>query len=72
MRKYLVVIILSIVTFAVSCRKEKTFSDNPSKDIRLSTDTIAFDTVFTSIGSSTRVLMIYKIEIGRASCRERV
>ena len=59
MRKYLVITILSIVVFAVSCRKEKVFSDNPSKNISLSTDTIAFDTVFTSIGSSTRVLMIY-------------
>ena len=28
-------------------------------DISLSTDTIAFDTVFTSVGSSTRILMIY-------------
>ena len=43
----------------VSCRKEIKYSDNPSKDISLSTDTIAFDTVFTSVGSSTRVLMIY-------------
>ena len=44
---------------SVSCRKEIKYSDNPSKDISLSTDTIAFDTVFTSVGSSTRVLMIY-------------
>jgi hypothetical protein len=35
------------------------YSDNPSKNISLSTDTIAFDTVFTAIGSSTRILMIY-------------
>ncbi|MCR5036721.1 MAG: hypothetical protein K6A73_05305 [Bacteroidales bacterium] len=59
MRRYLVVIILLIVVFAVSCRKEKTFSDNPSKNISLSTDTIAFDTVFTAVGSSTRILMVY-------------
>lgn len=59
MRNYLVVIILSIVVFAVSCRKERTYTDNPSKNISLSTDTIAFDTVFTAIGSSTRVLMVY-------------
>lgn len=44
---------------SVSCRKEIKFTDNPAKDISLSTDTIAFDTVFTSVGSSTRVLMIY-------------
>ena len=35
------------------------FSDDSSKNISLSTDTIAFDTVFTCIGSSTRVLMVY-------------
>ena len=59
MRKVLVFIILSIVLISVSCRKEHNFSDSPSKNISLSTDTIAFDTVFTSVGSSTRVLMIY-------------
>ena len=59
MRKVLVCILLSLVVVTVACRKEHKFSDNPSKNIRLSTDTITFDTVFTSIGSSTRVLMIY-------------
>ena len=59
MRKYLYIILLSLVVISVSCRKEIKYSDNPSKDISLSTDTIAFDTVFTSVGSSTRVLMIY-------------
>ena len=59
MRKYLVIILLSIIVIAVSCRKKQVFSDSPSKNVSLSTDTIAFDTVFTSIGSSTRVLMVY-------------
>ena len=59
MRKYLYIILLSLIILSVSCRKEIKYSDNPSKDISLSTDTIAFDTVFTSVGSSTRVLMIY-------------
>ena len=59
MRKYLYIILLSLIFLSVSCRKEIKYSDNPSKDISLSTDTIAFDTVFTSVGSSTRVLMIY-------------
>lgn len=59
MRKLLFFILLSTTFLAVSCRKELKFSDNPSKNISLSTDTIAFDTVFTSVGSSTRVLMIY-------------
>ncbi len=59
MRKILVITLLSIITIAVSCRKNRVFSDNPSKNISLSADTITFDTVFTSIGSSTRILMIY-------------
>lgn len=59
MRKLLVVILLSLVTITISCRKNQVFSDSPSKNISLSTDTVAFDTVFTSIGSSTRTLMIY-------------
>ena len=59
MRKLLYIILLSIIVLTVSCRKKLVYSDDPSKNIILSTDTIAFDTVFTSIGSSTRVLMIY-------------
>ena len=59
MRKYLTIILLSIIVFTISCRKKQVFSDSPSKNIRLSTDTIAFDTVFTAIGSSTQILMVY-------------
>ena len=59
MRKYLYIILLSLAVLSVSCRKEIKYTDNPSKNISLSTDTIAFDTVFTSVGSSTRILMIY-------------
>lgn len=59
MRKVLVFILLSVIIASISCRRKLEFSDNPSKNIDLSTDTISFDTVFTSIGSSTRVLMIY-------------
>lgn len=59
MRKLLVFIILALVTLTFSCRKKQVYSDSPSMNISLSTDTIAFDTVFTCVGSSTRTLMIY-------------
>lgn len=59
MRKLLVIILLAFTIASISCRKNQVFSDSPSKNISLSTDTVAFDTVFTSIGSSTRILMIY-------------
>lgn len=59
MRKVLVFILLSFIIASISCRRKLEFTDNPSRNIDLSTDTVTFDTVFTSIGSSTRVLMIY-------------
>ena len=59
MRKTLIFILLSFVVFTIACRKELKYSDDSSKNISLSTDTIAFDTVFTYVGSSTRVLMVY-------------
>lgn len=59
MRNLLVIILLSLSIITISCRKELKYSYSPSKSISLSTDTIAFDTVFTAIGSSTRVLMVY-------------
>lgn len=59
MRKLLVVILLSITVIAVSCRKNKTFSNDTSRNIELSSDTLTFDTVFTCVGSATRILMVY-------------
>ena len=52
---------MALVIFAsfASCRKPPKFSDDASLKITFSTDTITFDTVFTTIGSSTRQLMIY-------------
>lgn len=59
MYKYLWIIIITL-TFALgSCRKDKLYSDDKSLKLDFSTDTISFDTVFTTIGSSTRQLMIY-------------
>lgn len=59
MRKYLTIIILTIFVTTLSCKKKIDFSTDSSLNISLSADTITFDTVFTSIGSSTRTLMIY-------------
>lgn len=59
MRKYLAIISLAIIATMVSCKKEFKFSTSSALNITLSSDTITFDTVFTSIGSSTRTLMIY-------------
>jgi hypothetical protein len=52
--------LLSMVVLLVfsSCRKERTDYDT-SALLSFSTDTITFDTVFTTIGSSTSYFMIY-------------
>ena len=42
-----------------SCKKENPISNDPSLKLSFSTDTLLFDTVFTSLGSTTHHLMIY-------------
>lgn len=59
MNKYIGITIIIIFVCFTACRKPVNFSDDPSLKVAFSTDTVAFDTVFTSIGSSTRLLMIY-------------
>jgi len=48
---------VGIILIIFGCRKDVAITDNSAK-ITLSTDTIVFDTVFTSIGSTTRILKI--------------
>lgn len=59
MHKYIGIIIIAIFIGFTACRKPSQFSDDESLKVSFSTDTVTFDTVFTSIGSSTRQLMIY-------------
>jgi hypothetical protein len=42
-----------------SCRKDDTFDNNPGFKLAFSSDTIVFDTVFTTIGSVTKQLHVY-------------
>jgi hypothetical protein len=54
--------------WASSCRKDKFFAGTPT--LKFSTDTLTFDTVFTTIGSTTQYFKIYnpyskKIRINR-------
>ena len=51
------VIILSLLALW-SCENDN-FSSSPSIKLTFSTDTVLFDTVFTTIGSSTRYLKVY-------------
>lgn len=53
------ILFLIISIFTISCSKEDITDNNPAHKLGFSTDTILFDTVFTTIGSSTRTLMVY-------------
>ena len=50
--------ILLLLLFS-SCRKKDDVSTNPSYSLTFSTDTIIFDTVFTTVGSITQYLKVY-------------
>ena len=56
MTKYILPILLVIFTY--SCKKENLPSDG-SATLQFSNDTIIFDTIFSSVGSVTKQLMIY-------------
>ena len=49
-------LLLSI--FFLFCQKEK-FTASPEDKLEFSTDTLRFDTVFTQLGSATRILKLY-------------
>lgn len=57
---FLISFLLIVFVFSTqtSCRKDK-ITDNPSAKLEFSIDTIIFDTVFTTIGSTTRRFKIY-------------
>jgi len=59
MRKIVTILILITVVFtAFSCRKDNITTDSSDK-LSFSTDTILFDTVFATLGSTTRRLLLY-------------
>ena len=59
MHKYIWIILLGLIVSFGSCRKPRPISNDESLKVAFSYDTITFDTVFTSLGSSTRHLMVY-------------
>lgn len=59
-RRIYIIVSLLLVAFGgffTSCNEEK-FTADPAYRLSFSTDTIDFDTVFTTIGSATRTLMV--------------
>jgi len=57
--KYIIILLLISTVVFSSCRKELKIDDNPSLKLEFSTDSIIFDTVFTTVGSITRFLKVY-------------
>ena len=51
-------LVLSSV-LSVSCDDEETYTTSPSALLDFSADTVRFDTVFTTIGSSTQLFKVY-------------
>lgn len=54
-----IVFVLMIVTIGFSACNDEIYSTNPKDKLSFSTDTLTFDTVFTTLGSATSRIMIY-------------
>lgn len=54
-----ILFIAFLLLLAFACRKEEDIFDSPSAQLRFSTDSITFDTVFTTVGSVTKNIRVY-------------
>ncbi|MDP4238092.1 MAG: hypothetical protein Q8904_01305, partial [Bacteroidota bacterium] len=55
----LIVLVSLIVSFGFVACNDDIYSTNPKYKLTFSTDTLTFDTVFTTVGSATSRIMIY-------------
>jgi hypothetical protein len=60
-RNQFIILLLCTALFTgfIACNKKDKVDTNPSLTLRFSTDTVIFDTVFTTIGSVTQKLLVY-------------
>lgn len=59
MKKLLYILVVAVVPwFSLSCEKENYIGEREAK-LAFSADTVAFDTLFTTIGSTTRQVKVY-------------
>jgi hypothetical protein len=58
MRNLILALSLIFIAF-IACRKEELIDSDPNTKLQFSTDSILFDTVFTSVGTTNRVLKIF-------------
>lgn len=60
MKRILYILLLSVTPwFSLSCEKENFVSDEGGVKLEFSVDTLTFDTVFTTIGTTTRMVTVY-------------
>lgn len=57
MKHFLIAVLISLVLF--SCRKDEVVDTNATTRLQFSTDSLLFDTVFTSTGTTNRSLKIF-------------
>lgn len=50
---------ICVLVFLFSCNRDRDFYTEPDAMLEFSVDTLRFDTVFTELGSATRILKIY-------------
>ncbi len=55
---HFLLLLIFVISATYSCRKDD-FSDDPSIQLEFSQDTVQFDTVFTTVGSSTEIFTVY-------------
>ena len=58
---FIILFLVGFIAFTSSCKKES-FLEDRKVDLQFSQDTLMFDTVFTTIGSSTQYLIVHNNE----------
>ncbi len=61
----LILLIILTLIIVFSCRKQDKINSNPSLKLNFSTDTVFFDTVFTTVGSVTQQLIVHNNSTSR-------
>lgn len=53
------ILLLVFASILIGCEKFDNYSTNPSHALRFSVDTLSFDTIFSTIGSTTKQFVVY-------------
>jgi hypothetical protein len=59
LNRFVIVVVVAVAMLAGSCRPWSKFETSPDAKLSFSVDTMRFDTVFTELGSATRLIKVY-------------